>query len=255
MATNPLISEQDREEFAAFKRWQTENRESLYLACTVSRELIHVKGAKSAPKPTPRPTPCVAHDPPPKKALPDPADATATSNKPTQPSEAFDLQTLRDFELRLTNEKGRRAIDSHRRSHLLTLLRPDFQPSRQDPRGVEKTTRQIKNEHSEKWRARRDFGLDGRDQIVRNPEGEYGARIVACTWDAAGYIIDRHRELQHAGSKKTFASLQRDVYGIRRQDVEYLTQRCALCSHKNRIYVKVDGGSERVEVKRGRISD
>ena len=113
----------------------------------------------------------------------------------------------------------------------------------------------MRNEHSEKWKLRKVFDLDVNGQVIRNPEGEYGPRIVACTWDAGKYVVDRHRDLLHAGSKKTYASLQQDVYGVRREDIEYLIKRCAICAHKNATNTKaplrpieVDRVMERIQI-------
>ena len=153
------------------------------------------------------------------------------SKEPLNSTEGFDQETLRDFELWLTSKKGRPTVDPDRHSRIRTVLKPDWEPFRQDELGVDKSSRHIKHEHTVKWRTRRDFSLDNKDQVIRNPEGEFGPRIVASTWDIANYIITRHQELHHAGSKKTFTSLQRDVYGIRRSDVEFLTRRCKVCAH------------------------
>ena len=65
---------------------------------------------------------------------------------------------------------------------------------------------------------------------MRKPENNLGERIAACTYDAAQYIIDKHRDLGHAGIYKTFMSLQEDVYGVRRKDVSWLINRCAICA-------------------------
>ena len=116
----------------------------------------------------------------------------AKAKEPRAPVVAFDELSLRDFEAWLMNEKGRLALDPHRRAHLRTILQPDFQPSRQDILGVDKTSKQIKRENTEKWKARKAFDLDDKNQIIRNPEGNFGPRAVACIWDAANYIIDRH---------------------------------------------------------------
>ena len=140
--------------------------------------------------------------------------ARAASKDPAQPVEAFDEVTLRDFELWLSAEKGRLALDAHRRAHLRRILDPDYRPSRQDILGKDKTSKEIKRENTEKWKARRVFDLNEKNQIVRRPEGEFGTRIAACTWDASKYIVDRHRELLHAGGKKTFTSLKQQVWGL-----------------------------------------
>ena len=53
-----------------------------------------------------------------------------TAKKLRQPIEAFDQQTMRDFELWLSHEKGRMAMDASRRAHLRAVLQPDYQPCR-----------------------------------------------------------------------------------------------------------------------------
>ena len=165
---------------------------------------------------------------------------TATSRKPMEPTEAFDKQTLRDFELGLANEPGRLVLDAHKSSHLRMILDPAYEVSHMDQLGTGKSKDDIRKEHTERWKVKRIFNLNSQGQIERNPDakGKYGPRIAACIWDASTYIINRHRELHHPGYKKTFESLQQDVYGIRRQDFEYLTDRCAICNNKNPTNIK-----------------
>ena len=49
-----------------------------------------------------------------------------------KPEEAFDQQTLRDFELWLETQSGRLAMDAHRRTHLRMILDPDYEVPRKD---------------------------------------------------------------------------------------------------------------------------
>ena len=124
-----------------------------------------------------------------------------------KPEESFDQQTLRDFELWLEAQPGRLAMDAHRRAHLRMILNPEYEVPRKDQIGIDKPSKEIRKEQSERWKARRDFNLNSKDQVVRNPEGKYNTRDVACTWDTAKYITERHDELEHPGIKKTFTSI------------------------------------------------
>ena len=47
---------------------------------------------------------------------------TKSKTKPVKPIEAFDDQTLRDFEMLLENDKSCPALNAHERSHLRTIL-------------------------------------------------------------------------------------------------------------------------------------
>ena len=97
----------------------------------------------------------------------------------------------------LENDQSCPALNAHERSHLRTILQADYKPSRLDLLGEERTKRQRKKEYSEIWRARKNFDLNKQNQVIRNADDEHGPRVAACTYDAANYIIDRHRELQH----------------------------------------------------------
>ena len=57
---------------------------------------------------------------------------------------------------------------------------------------------------------------------MRNPKNDFNKRIIAYTYNAGQYIINKHMELGHAGISKIFLSLQGTVYSIRRKDVTYL---------------------------------
>ena len=172
----------------------------------------------------------------------DDADAGATFKltKPMEPVEAFDQQVLRDFELWLTNRKGCQALTAHKRSYLRMILDPNYTISRLDQLGVEKSKDEIKREHSTIWRMKAGWELDEQNQVMRlpTPKEKFAPRIAACLWDASTYIVNRHRQLGHPGYKKTFESLQQDVYGIQRQEVKWLIERCLICNNKNSTNTK-----------------
>ena len=155
-----------------------------------------------------------------------------------EPTQAFDELVLRDFELWLEKDKGRIALTANERSHLRMILDPAYEIVSVDSLGVKKSKTEIKREQTKKWRARQNFALDNKDQVIRRLDDKFGSRTAACIWDTSSYIIERHRLLGHAGIKKTFESLQQYVWGIRRQDVEYLIRRCKVCCFKAKTNTK-----------------
>ena len=119
----------------------------------------------------------------------------------------------------LVQDQSALALTPNERSHLRMILDDDYTVPRLDSLGQEKSTKDRKRENTKVWQAKCRWSLNSPNQVMRKPENNLGERIAACTYDAAQYIIDKHRDLGHAGIYKTFMSLQEDVYGVRRKDV------------------------------------
>ena len=138
--------------------------------------------------------------------------------------DAFSAQALEKFSTYMETSKSRRIFDATRRlKYRNWLLSPGADV---DTNRVPK--RQIAKMMSEKQHCLKMFCLVN-NQVYRKIEGRFDQRVVACTYDAADHIIRAHKEILHAGNRKTHQKVSEAVYGISEDDVEALLPSCQIC--------------------------
>ena len=156
--------------------------------------------------------------------------STANTLPPRPPTQAFTQETLDKFHAQLVDDPTAQALTPNERSNLKMILEDGYEVPRKDQLGQEKSKKDWGKENTRLWRAKQRWSLNSQNQVMRKPENDYDERIAACTYDAGHYIVEKHGELGHTGITKTFNSLQEDVYGIRRKDVGWLVNKCAICN-------------------------
>ncbi|KAI9882095.1 MAG: Rad2 nuclease, partial [Watsoniomyces obsoletus] len=90
------------------------------------------------------------------------------------------------------------------------------------------STSEKQKQYNEKNRALTLFELrDG--QLWRRAHCKEPAKYVVCTYEVFERIKATHLQLEHAGITKTFQALQERYYGISKDEVTWLLQRCQNC--------------------------
>ena len=134
---------------------------------------------------------------------------------------AFPAQALEKFHTYIETSKSRRIFDATRRLRYRNwLLNPSADV---DTNRVPK--KQIAKMRSEKQHCLKMFCLVN-NQVYRKAEGRFDQRVVACTYNTADHIIRAHKELLHAGNRKTHQKVSETVYGVSEDDVEALLPSC-----------------------------
>ena len=91
------------------------------------------------------------------------APAAPRASAARAPTEAFDQQTLDDFQEMLTKDSARQALSPNQRAQLKMLLEDGYTVPRQDITGTDKSKKEWKLEITQAWRVKQRWSLNIKD--------------------------------------------------------------------------------------------